>query len=132
MCHSSTEAEYVCLSDALRQAIPLMELVKELKAAGFKIYSETTRVFCKAFEDNSGALELARLPKIRPRTRHINVSYHHFRDWVRRREILLYPISTLQQLGDILTKLLSPRLFITFRNAIQGWTQDRSQGNEGV
>ena len=109
-----------------------MELIKELKEAGFEIFSQTPRVFCKAFEDNCGALELARLPKIRPRTRHINVSYHHFRDWVRRTETLLYPISTLQQLGDILTKPLSPRLFITFRNAIQGWTQDRSQSNEGV
>ncbi len=37
----------------------------------------------KVFEDNSGALELARLHKLR-RTKHINVCYHHFREHVRK------------------------------------------------
>jgi hypothetical protein len=41
------------------------------------------RVFCKAFKDNSGALELAHLPKMRPQTKHINIKYHHFREHVR-------------------------------------------------
>jgi hypothetical protein len=39
-------------------------------------------VYCKVFEDNSGALELARLPKLRPRSKHINVCYHHFREHI--------------------------------------------------
>jgi hypothetical protein len=41
-------------------------------------------VYCKVFEDKSGALELARLPKIRPRTKHINVCCHQFCEHVRK------------------------------------------------
>ena len=59
-----------------------MELLKELKQNDFDIVADVTRVYCKAFEDNAGALEMARTPKIRPRTRHINQVYHHFRNWV--------------------------------------------------
>ena len=37
----------------------------------------------KVFEDNNGALEMANKPKFRPRTKHIGIKYHHFRDRVR-------------------------------------------------
>lgn len=118
---SSTEAEYVALSTALRHAIPLMELLKELQRNGFDIFTDVPRIFCKAFEDNAGALEMARLPKMRPRTRHINQVYHHFRDWVRRRALTLYPVDTLEQLADILTKPLPLNLLIKFREKLLGW-----------
>ena len=36
------------------------------------------RIHRKAFEDNMDAIELSRLPKLRPRTKYINVVYHHF------------------------------------------------------
>ena len=32
------------------------------------------------FEDNNGALQLAKAPNISPRTKHIVVKYHFFRD----------------------------------------------------
>ena len=60
---STTEAEYTGLSYALRDAIPLMELLKELKKAGFPVTSHQAQVHCKVFEDNSGAVELAREKK---------------------------------------------------------------------
>ena len=69
---SSTEAEYIALSQSLRDMIPVMELLKELKKKGFSIYSACPTVYCKAFEDNSGAMELTRIPKMCPRTKHIN------------------------------------------------------------
>lgn len=69
---STTEAEYIALSKSLRDMIPVMELLKELKKKGFSIYSACPTVYCKAFEDNSGAMELARIPKMCPRTKHIN------------------------------------------------------------
>jgi hypothetical protein len=79
---SSTEAEYVSLSEALQDMIPLMDLINKFKDNVFKTYSEVPRVHCKAFEDKSGALKLARLPKLRPRTKHINIKYHYFREHV--------------------------------------------------
>ena len=60
-----------------------MELVAEIKAKGFPVLCTEPYVYCKVFEDNSGALELACLPKFRPCTKHINTVWHHFREHVR-------------------------------------------------
>ena len=78
---STTEAEYIALSTALREVIPLMELAKEAKQHGVIIDLEPPKIHCQVFEDNSGALEMAKLPKYRPRTKHLtpNNYYHHFR-----------------------------------------------------
>ncbi len=81
---STTEAEYIAMSHALRDIIPIMGLLQEMRERGFKVLCTEPYVYCKVFEDNSGALELARLPKLRPRTKHINVCYHHFREHVRK------------------------------------------------
>jgi hypothetical protein len=59
--------------------------MKELK---FPIRSATPEVHCKIFEDNSGALEMASLHKFRPRTKHLHVKLHFFRDYnIIRKEI---------------------------------------------
>ena len=118
---STTEAEYISLSHALREAIPLINLLKEMQDKNISTVSKTPTVFCKAFEDNSGALELAKSPKLRPRTKHINLPYHHFREHVRKRIIQLFPISTEFQLADIFTKPLPRDLFERFRKSIMGW-----------
>jgi hypothetical protein len=72
---STTEAEYIDMSQSLQDVLPIMFLVQEI--------CEKPDIYCKVFEDNSGALELARLPKFHPRTKHINVCYHHFCKHVR-------------------------------------------------
>ena len=115
---STTEAEYIALSQALRDLIPIMNLLLELKEHGLPIVSEVPRVHCKAFEDNSGALELARLPKLRPRTKHINLVYHHFRKHVRDGLISIFPIDTEDQLGDIFTKPLPQNAFLKHRKKL--------------
>ena len=63
---STTEAEYIALSTSLREVIPLMGLLTEARAHGMSIDDLPPKIHCTIFEDNSGALELARLPKIRP------------------------------------------------------------------
>ena len=115
---STTDAEYIALSQSLRATIQVMELLKELKREGFSTYSSSPTVYCKAFEDNSGALELARTPKMRPRTKHINLVYHHFREYVHRKEIIIHPIRTDDQLADIFTKPLGQNIFTKHRYSI--------------
>ena len=115
---SSCEAEYISLSDSLRDTIPLMDLINEFKQHGFKVISSQPRVYCRAYEDNSGALELARLPKLRPRTKHINIKYHHFREHVRNGLIKIYPISTHDQIADIFTKPLPQNQFLKLRKVL--------------
>jgi hypothetical protein len=50
-----------------------MGLLQEMSEQEFKVLCTKPYVYCVVFEDNSGALELARFPKLRPRTKHINV-----------------------------------------------------------
>jgi len=118
---STTEAEYIACSTALRDAIPLMNLTNEVRQRyDDEIQSQPT-VRCEVFEDNSGALELAMTPKMRPRTKHINVKFHHFRDYVKRKLITILPIRSEDNPADTLTKPLPLDLFIQHRLTIQGW-----------
>jgi hypothetical protein len=104
---SSTESEYTGVSYALRDAIPIMELLKKLKKKKFPVWLTIPNVHCKVFEDNSGALEMATVHKSRPRTKHLNVMLHYFRDYVTQKEISIYPIGTSMQLADYLTKAVN-------------------------
>jgi len=70
---STTKAEYITMSHALCDVIPVMNLLQEMREQEFQVICNEPYVYCKVFEDNSGALELARLPKLSPRTKHINV-----------------------------------------------------------
>jgi hypothetical protein len=117
---STTEAEYISLSTALRDVIPIMELLAEMRQRGYKVICTEPIVYCKVFEDNSGALELARLPKLRPRTKHINVCYHHFREHVRKGIIKILPVSTDDQIADTLTKPLAQNAFVRHRQFLCG------------
>jgi hypothetical protein len=50
---------------------------------------------------------LARFPKLCPRTKHINVCYHHFREHVRKGLIKIFPVNTKGQIADALNKPLA-------------------------
>jgi hypothetical protein len=117
---STTEAEYIAMSMALRDVIPLMELIQEMRERKFDIINTQPYVYCKVFEDNSGALELARLPRLRPRTKHINVCYHHFREHVRKGLIKIFPVDTKNQIADTLTKALAQNDFVRHRKHMCG------------
>jgi len=103
---STTEAEYITMLQSLRNILPIMFLIQEMKEKGFQVICMQPYVYCKVFEDNSGALELARLPKLHPRTKHINVCYHHFHKHVRNGLIKIFPVGTIDQTADVITKAL--------------------------
>ena len=118
---SSCESEYIGLSYALRDTIPIMEILKEMKQLRFPIKSATAAVHCRVFEDNSGVLEMTRNHKFRPRTQHLCCKMHHFRDYVTRKEISVHPIDMTEQLADCLTKPLNEELVVKHRFRMQGW-----------
>ncbi len=109
---STTEAEYIAMSMALRDVIPIMDLIQEMKYRHIPVNCSKPYVYCKVFEDNAGALELARLPKLRPRTKHINVCYHHFREHVQKGLIKIFLVGTSSQIADVLTKALPQNSFV--------------------
>jgi hypothetical protein len=118
---SSTESGYIALSQALREVTPIISLLKELNANGFNINSTTPKIMCHVFEDNDGALEMARTPKLRPRTKHINIKYHHFREAVYNGDVEIHRIDITKQLASIFTKPLAKRTFEYLRKLIIGW-----------
>jgi hypothetical protein len=101
---STTEAEYIAMSQALRDVIPIMGLLQEMREQDFEVLCTKSYVYWKVFEDNSGALELARIPKLCPRIKHINVCYHHFHEHVQKGLIKIFPVDTKDQIADALTK----------------------------
>ena len=100
---SSTKSEYTGLSYALREAIPLMALLEELKEQGFPVDRTKASIQCKVFEDNSGVIKIATNHKWHPRTKHLDCRLHHFWSYVPH-SISIQHIPTDKQPADILTK----------------------------
>ena len=98
-----------------------MEIVKEMKALGYNVGSTRPEVHCSLFEDNSGALTLSLAPAMRPRTKHINVKYHHFRAAVARGDVTVHAIGTELQQADMLTKPNNAITLRRHRKAVMGW-----------
>ena len=126
---STTEAEYMTLSLAAREVLPLRELVVELKDI-LQIPQAKLKIRCTLFEDNKGAEELAKVPKNRPRTKHIATKYHHFREHVKSGILLVKRVETTEQLADIFTKALARQPLEYLRKQIIRWTAILSHGHE--
>jgi hypothetical protein len=118
---STTESEYIGLSQSLCHVIPLINLAKEFKQKELVLFSDHPKIHCKLFENNSGAIELAKVPKIRPRNKHISVKYHHFRDYLENEDILINKIDTSDQPADILTKPVNQPVLARHRYTVMGW-----------
>jgi hypothetical protein len=109
------------LSSAAQEILPLLSLAKEAAKQG--VISETSAPImkCKIFEDNIGAVEIANVPKMRPRTKHLNVKYHFFCQFVQMGILLVEHIAGEHQIADILPKALEVITFLRHRKKMIGW-----------
>ena len=112
---STTESEYIALSQSLRDVMPLMNLLQELGKM-FPSSDVTPKVHCTVFEDNKGCIDLVNVPKMRPRTKHIGLKYHHFREHVRNKTVTVEYIDTKEQIADIFTKAMGEPQFNYLRD----------------
>ena len=117
---STAEAEYIALSQALREVIPLMTLLQELGTV-FKLYTAKPDFMCKVWEDNQSCIAMAESTKFSPRTKHIALKYHHFKQFQESGRIKVSYINTEDQLADILTKPLNDLAFFKLRKMLCGW-----------
>jgi hypothetical protein len=117
---SSAESEFIALSTAMRHVKDLMFLMEEINERLVEVETVPT-IYCVVHEDNSAALEIAKYPKMRPRTRTLNVIYHHFRNEVANGRIIVKAISTKLQQADILTKQTTELLQNQHRFQLMGW-----------
>jgi hypothetical protein len=119
---STTEAEYIALSQAMRELIPMRDFLKEIGERIKLSFAGSTMLHSTVFEDNNGALSLATAPKMTPRTKHIAVKYHHFRQHIGKdKGIVIANIDTKEQKANILTKGLAADLYKGIRKLLMGW-----------
>ena len=117
---SATEVEYIALSTATRELLPMREMFIEL-AQYLETGTITPTVRCEMFEDNKGAETLANAPKMNARTKHIAIKYHHFREAVKKKILRIKQVDTKEQLADILTKPVDRTTLLQLINGIMGW-----------
>jgi hypothetical protein len=104
---STTEAEYISLSQATQEAVWLRRLLNDLKG------SDIDSVLI--MEDNQGAIALAKNPVAHARTKHIDVRYHFIREALESGVIDLEYCKTDDMVADILTKPLVKGQFCKLR-----------------
>jgi hypothetical protein len=109
---SSTEAEYCALTEAAKEAIWMQGLLDELG------YGNSGPV--PLYEDNKGAICLAKNDVYHERTKHIDVRHHFIRECVARKQIVIDYRSSKSMVADILTKPLSKVLFQRHRHQLLG------------
>ena len=119
---STTEAEYIAMSQAMRELIPMRTLLQQVGTTLSLDFAKPAIVWLKVFEDNNGALKLATAPNISPRTKHIAVKYHFFREAVgEKKGIHIMKIDTTEQIADMFTKGLPATQFQYLRKKLIGW-----------
>ena len=84
--------------DAAKEARSLLKLNKTLETNSLDNI--------KIFEDNRGTLRWTSTLSWPSRTKHIDVAYHHVREWVKLGAITILPVETSLQLADAMTKAL--------------------------
>ncbi len=107
---SSTEAEYVALSEASREAMWLRHLFGEL---GF-IQKEPILLL----GDNDGSIAMAKNPEFHKRTKHVDIRWHWVRELVGDGLINIVDCRDPQQTADILTKQLPRPKFVRHVNEL--------------
>ena len=117
---STCEAEYVALSTAMREVMPLLQLLKDLSIVCDVITTPPT-ITCKVFEDNQSCIAVAESKKPPVRTKYIAIKYHHFRSLVDSKVINIDYIDTKKQLADMLTKPIENNQFFKLRFMLMGW-----------
>jgi len=107
---STTEAEYIAMTDASKEALWLRHILEEIHP--------DFSIVVPLHSDNQSAIALARDNKFHQRSKHISLRYHHIRDRVKNNEISIHYIPSTDNFADILTKALPRPQFEYLRNGL--------------
>ena len=107
---SSTEAEYMALSEACSEIAWLTALQKEIG------YGSNGPVPLVA--DNQGGIFLAVNPAHDRRLKHVDIRYHFIREYVKEGHVNIVYVATDKMIADTLTKPLGTTKFEGFRSQL--------------
>ena len=107
--HSSTEAEYMALSDCSRQVVWVRNLLGEL---GYKLEA------IPIAGDNQGSIFLSSNPVTSKLSKHIDIRYHYIREVIERGLVKVEFIEGSNNPADLLTKNLGRIKFELFRSQL--------------
>jgi len=96
---SSTEAEYIAMSESAREACWLQSLHMELSIL-------ETNALMQIHGDNEGSIVMAKNPVFHKKVKHIAIRWHWVCDLVQDTVIDFESVHDLEQTADILTKVL--------------------------
>jgi len=105
---STTEAEYIALSYAVKEGIFLRQLLSEFEGVNCE-----SPVLIQ--EDNQGALAISKNPVYYSKTKHIDVCYNFTREAVLNGQVKLKYCPTRDMIADICTKPLPHEHFEKLR-----------------
>jgi hypothetical protein len=107
---SSTFAEYVALSEAVSE----IKIVRDL----LKTFDVEISKPIKIYEDNSGALDIARHGNFTKNSKYIEVHYHFVNECYANRIIDIVKVDSNNNMADIFTKSLCKDKFVKFREML--------------
>jgi hypothetical protein len=107
---STTEAEYIALSVAVREVVWLLKILTDL----FDREMDPTIIHC----DNQSCVKLSENPVFHDKSKHIEIKYHYIKDMVQRKTVHVQYLSTHEHIADIFTKPLAKTKFEYFREKL--------------
>ncbi|GAB2268189.1 hypothetical protein Dimus_038699 [Dionaea muscipula] len=99
---SSTEAEYVAITDVFKEAIWLQGMLKEINLLDHS---------CTIFSDSQSAIHLCKNPVHHERTKHVDVKYHFVRDILSTGILEIAKVPTENNPADMGTKVVTVNKF---------------------
>lgn len=107
---STTEAEYIAASNTAQEVCWLRNMLQELCIIG----NDPINLFV----DNQSAIRLVDNPVHHKKTKHIDIKFHHIRECVENKYIVVKYVCSEDQLADIFTKALARDKFRSIRASL--------------
>lgn len=111
---STTEAEYIAASEAVKELVWVKSLFQDLLPE--------KQLNAVLLMDNQSALKLVKNPQFHKRTKHVDIQYHFIREKFKESLFDLVYVPMQEQIVDILTKPLSKVKFCIFLPEVNNCT----------
>ena len=104
----------------MRELIPLKQIFINLSNC-FEVEVKVARAKCTVFEDNSQEIQLGNVPTMTPRSKHIALRYHFYREHIQEGSVSVVHLLADLQIADMLTKGLTEATFERLIKLLMNW-----------